>query len=189
MLRPVFLVLTLSLSLPAAAGEVAEHALSAEAALEAQRPVDAMTAIESAVDRVWSAAPLVFRRSLFASSIEGFGRYEPRTEPRFKVGETLLIYAEPIGFDYAQVGEEFEIQLNADVEVRTPDGQVLGSANDFGEFRLRSRVKNREFNLQASIEVQDLKPGDYVLVLRARDLVSGKAGETELTFSVDGEPG
>ena len=83
MLRPFCVVLTLSLSLPAVAGEVAEHALSAEAALEAERPIDAMDAIETAVDRVWSAAPLVFRRSLFAMKIEGFGRYEPRGEARF----------------------------------------------------------------------------------------------------------
>jgi hypothetical protein len=169
----------------AAGGEITDAARSAELAAEAGKPVEALAAIEEAFNALWDKAPLGFSEALFvADRPKGFGIYDMRPTSVFRPGEDMLVYAEPFGYGFGRDGDLFVIAFDADFELRTAGGQILHARQDFARLEMKSRRRNKEFQVFITYSFKGLKPGDYVLSTTLRDRNSPKAGNFELPFTV-----
>lgn len=169
----------------APAGELVDAAAKAEELAAGGRHIEAMDKISSAMDSLWDAAPLGFRKAFFvASQPNGFGVYDLRDNSSFKAGEAMLIYVEPVGYGYKQDGNLFVVDLVADVEVKSADGKVLGGQKGFTKFGLKSRVKNREFYAFITYNFSGLTPGSYVASTTLADPSTGKSGSFDLPFTI-----
>ncbi|MCW2308149.1 hypothetical protein [Rhodobium gokarnense] len=155
--------------------------------IAAEKPAEALGAAEALRDAAWQAAPLGFTTARFvAAPAKGYGRYEPREDTTFKAGEPIAVYAEPVGYGFGRDGEDILIDLDADLELRTPDGQILVAQTDFTRLSARTRRPVYEFQVSFSLNLSGLQPGDYVLFTRLKDAHSDKAGSFELPFTIKG---
>ena len=102
----------------------------------------------------------------------------------FKPGERATIYLEPFGYGFAETGDGFEVALASDIEIRTPGGLILAKAADFGSLDWSGREKSREVHATIGIDLPQLKPGDYEIVLTLRDKTGPKTTTATLPFSV-----
>jgi hypothetical protein len=102
----------------------------------------------------------------------------------FRPGEDMLVYAEPFGYGFGRDGDLFVIAFDADFELRTAGGQILHARQDFARLEMKSRRRNKEFQVFITYSFKGLKPGDYVLSTTLRDRNSPKAGNFELPFTV-----
>ncbi|WP_333821545.1 hypothetical protein [Pinisolibacter sp.] len=186
-LLATLLALTLPFAIPAAAGELTPLAEKAEAALAAGKAGAAVDALDAALDVVWKATPLTFRKALFVSEPPtGFGAYVERADAVFTPGQPLLVYAEPIGFEWKQADGLFTCDLIIDVALRDPAGKVLFEKREIGRMALKSHARNHEFMMKLDLNLRGLPVGDYVLDGIMRDEVSKKWGSFSLPFSVKG---
>lgn len=171
----------------AGAQELVKSAQKAEEQLKAGRHLEAMTTMEGAIDALWKASPLVFRKALFvAEPPGGFGIYSARENDVFQSGQDLIVYAEPVGFDWRRTGDVFRTDLAVDAKLMAKDGKELWSKEDFGKMEVGSRLKNHEFMLKLTYGFKNIPAGDYVIVTTVRDKVSGKSGAFSLPFRIRG---
>jgi hypothetical protein len=167
------------------AGEILDRAQTAERLIGEGQTVEALAEMEAAFNAAWAAAPLGFSEALFvAREPEGFGIYAARSNNVFRKDEQMLVYAEPFGYGYGNVGGLFTIDLSADFELRTPSGQVLHTQDDFARLSMQSQRRNKEFQVFITFSFDGLRAGDYVLVTRLNDENSEKAGAFELPFTI-----
>jgi len=173
-----------SLALPASAGEIADKAALAETLIGRGYDAAALAAFDKAADAFWAASPLQLRVVAFADSVEGFGGYVARPDPSFRKGESLRLYLEPVGFAYTPGGGGVRGAISVDVEIRTPGGLILGSAENFVALEWTGKTEMHEVHATLATPLPDLKPGAYLLVLTLRDQGSPKTEEVTLPFSV-----
>lgn len=139
----------------------------------------------AALDAAWQAAPLAFTAGTFVSGeVAGYGRFEPRADARFAPGETLVVYAEPVGFGHAAVAGGHRVALLADFEVLNASGQILAAQEGFADLGVTARRPVREFHATLRFAFEGLRPGDYTLVVRLRDQTADKAGTLSLPFTI-----
>lgn len=181
------LAATLWLPLAAGAGEIADKAAEAEAMLASGDDLGAVTAAREAFAVAWnSTAGLSFGETLLlAEPAAGYGIYNPRESESFKIGEPVLIYAEPIGFAHGSAGEGlYAIGFFVDLKVSTEAGEVLGELQNLTELDLASRYPNREFQANLTYDLEGLTPGRYVLTTTLRDKYSAKIGSFDTTIEI-----
>ena len=170
----------------ASAGEITDAAAKSEALLDEGKSIDAVVAMDQAVGRMWDRLPLSFLEThIVTAQPAGYGSYQIHPTGRFKPGEQILVYAELAGFGYGRDGDLFVIELDADVELRTPEGKILGGQANFAHFSYRSRVPNREFFAVMTYNFTGFAAGDYVVVTRLRDKNTSKTGEFQLPFAFE----
>lgn len=170
---------------PVCAGDLVTQAEQAEKALAAGRGPAAVDALEAALDAVWKASPLTFRKALFVTATPtGFGAYLPRKDAVFAPGEPLLVYAEPIGFAWKAEGDGFACDLVIDVALRDKSGAVIFEKRDMGRMALNSHARNHEFMMKLDLNIRGLPAGEYGLDGIMRDEVSQKWGKFSLAFEV-----
>jgi hypothetical protein len=187
LLVATLLALALPFAAPASAGDLMPLAEKAEKELAAGRAGAAVDALDAALDVVWKATPLTFRKALFVSEPPtGFGAYVERPDAVFAPGQPLLVYAEPIGFEWKQVDGLFTCDLIIDVALRNPAGKVLFEKREIGRMALKSHARNHEFMMKLDLNLRGLPVGDYVLEGIMRDEVSKKWGTFSLPFTVKG---
>jgi hypothetical protein len=175
---------TLGASSPAAAGEIADKAALAETLIGRGYDEAALAAFDKAVDAFWAASPLQLRVITFADSVGGYGNYVARGDTKFRKGDTLRIYFEPVGYGFTLVGDGVRAAIAVDVEIRTPGGIILGSAEDFVRLEWKGQTPMHEVHASVATPLPDLKPGEYQLVLTLRDQTSAKTKEVTLPFTV-----
>lgn len=168
----------------AAAGPVGEAADRAEDLLTKGETMSAYAAFNTAQHAFWQMSPLAFRKAVLVDRAGGFGDYETRAGADFSVGDTLTVYAEPVGFGIGRQSGRFEIGLNTDFAIETANGQVLTRSDDLFSVRHQSRSQNRDFNMTLSLVLPLLKPGAYVAVFSVKDQNSGKTGEFRIGFNI-----
>ncbi|HET7715172.1 MAG TPA: hypothetical protein VFK86_06060 [Bauldia sp.] len=168
----------------AVAGEIAEKATLAESLLGRGYDAAALSAFDKATEAFWMASPLQLRVIAFADSVEGYGNYAPRPDATFRKGDTLRLYFEPVGFAYRPEGDGVRGAIAVDVEIRTPGGLILGSAEDFVRLEWRGKTAMHEVHATVATPLPDLKPGGYLLLLTLRDEGSAKTEEVTLPFTV-----
>jgi hypothetical protein len=183
-MRAIALAAFAGLATPAVAGPVADQAAEAETLMNAGNPQEALGVFDKAAAAFWVSSPLQLRKALFAENISGFGQYTPLAGATFSPGSRVTVYLEPFGYAFVEDGDSFRIALAADLQIRTPGGLILAKADDFGGIEWSGRVKSREVHAQVGIDLPDLKPGNYELVLTLRDKSSPKTTTTTLPFSV-----
>lgn len=170
---------------PAAhAGEIADKAAEVESLLAAGDDAGAVAAAREVFGKAWEATSglAIGETVLIAEPASGYGIYNPRPDDRFKIGEPVLIYAEPMGFGYGSPGEGlYSIGFFVDLKVMTEAGEVLGDLQNLTELDLTSRYPNREFQANLTYNLTGVPPGRYVLQTTLRDKNSAKIGSFENT--------
>lgn len=172
------------LSAPALAGEIADKAAEAESLLGSGDDAGAIAAARDAFGMAWDATSglAIGETVLIAEPASGYGIYNPRADDKFKIGEPILIYAEPMGFGYGSPGEGlYSIGFFVDLKVLTEGGEVLGDLQNLTELELTSRYPNREFQANLTYNLEGVPPGRYVLQTTLRDKNSAKIGSFENT--------
>lgn len=169
---------------PAAAGEIADKAALAETLVGRGYAEAGLAAFDKATAAFWAASPLQLRTIAFADSVEGYGDYVTRPDTTFRKGDTLRLYLEPVGYGFMPDGDGVRAAIAVDVEIRTPGGLILGSAEDFVRLEWTGRTPMHEVHATVATPLPDLKPGAYLLLLTLRDLGSAKTEEVTLPFSV-----
>lgn len=163
-------------------------ATAGNAGASVPEPSSELAAAMQSLDAAWQASPLAFTKALFVEApASAYGAYAPRAGSVFKPGEAIIVYAEPVGYDYTENGGEYRIELSVDFEILTTTGQVLAAQNDFARVGTAARDKLREFQTSLSFTFEGLQAGDYVLMARFRDGASDKSGELRLPFTVEAE--
>lgn len=180
-----FTLATLLAGSAARAGEVQDLARQAETGLEAGKHAEAIADLRQALFAAMDSSPLAFQRAHFVrQKADGYGQYHLRPDNVFKLGEKLHVYAEPFGFGWQKQGVGVSSELVADFILRTPQGTVLLSQQDFGRFRSESHHRHADYYVSMTYTLSGLKPGQYVIATTLRDQVSGKTGSFDLPFEV-----
>jgi hypothetical protein len=143
---------------------------------------------EQGVDAAWAKAPLQFRQYFFVSDAPtGFGIYEKRADGPFKPGEKLIVYAEPVGYNWESNADgTFTFGFDIDLAVKSKDGNVLNRQDKFSHVVLTSHAKNHEFMLTITLDLSGADPGDYVLEYTTHDVASNKSAIISLPFTLGG---
>lgn len=176
-----------ALGLPAWAGPIVDQATEIEALLAADNSAGALDAADALVVTVWDAGKDIGIREavLVAEPASGMGIYNPRPNEKYKVGEPILIYAEPIGYGFGSGGNGlFTIGFMVDLKVMTEAGEVLGELPSVADLDLTSRRKMHEFNANLTYTLDGITPGRYVLETTLRDKNSDKSGVFQNTIEI-----
>jgi hypothetical protein len=87
---------------------------------------------------------------------KAFGIYSPRSSSRFKAGEPIIVYAEPIGFGWNSVeDDQFEFGFNVDLAVKTGAGETFARQDNFGKMTMKSRHRNRESMIHLTLDLNE----------------------------------
>ncbi|ADZ71874.1 hypothetical protein [Polymorphum gilvum] len=168
-------------------GWTAFGAAHAQTGAQTGVPAPAATLVSAyeALDAAWDAAPLAFTAATFVREpASGYGQYEPLASSVFRSDETLVVYAEPVGYGFAAGQDGFGIELKAGFELRTPGGQVLLRDDGFATLGRSTRTRSREFHATLSFRFDGLPAGSYVLATTLTDIVGSSSASFELPFSI-----
>jgi hypothetical protein len=185
LLPHAFAAFLIAFSGGAIAGELADAGAMADAKVQQGQYLEALTTLSAAQDKVWEKSPLLFRKTVFvAADPAGFGIYDLHDGSTFKRSESLILYAEPIGYGYRKDGELNVIDLSLDFEVKAKDGRLIGSQKAFANPQLRSRVQNHEFFVKVVYDFSAVPAGEYEVKTTVNDKTSGKAGSFSMPFTL-----
>ena len=118
----------------------------------------------------------------------GFRKYETRGAPLFKTGEAMQFYAEPVNIGWSGKGRSYRFEMRIDVEIRTPEGQVIWGQRDYGHLAHDATNADPNTYITGSVAVKGLPAGLYVLSVRFRDPMNNLTAETETAFGIVQEP-
>lgn len=177
-------ILWMAASSGAMAGEVASKASDAENLLAAGKVTEAVDAFDASAEAFWKAAPLAFRKALFADDVKGYGEYVAHAGSTFAPGSELKIYAEPIGFGSSAVAEGHRIAFKTEIEIRNAKGVIYAKSPAPALLEKVSSSPSRDFHLTVAFQLPQLKAGDYKLVLTVTDEATGKSAPIELPLTI-----
>jgi hypothetical protein len=145
--------------------------------------LDAIDKCDEAVREAWAKTPFVLRNALFVTgSPEAFGSYTPRSPAPFKSGEQMIVYVEPVAFEWKSLEDgQCEFGFTVDLLVKTAAGQTILEKNKFGTMMFKSRAQNREVFLKLTVNLTGATPGDYLLDFRVHD---AEAADAVATFEL-----
>lgn len=175
------------LSAPAFAGPIADKAAEIETLIAADDSVGAGAAANELYGQVWATATAISFRQivLVATPAAGFGVYNPRPDEKFKVGEPVIIYAEPYGYGFGTPEEGlYSIGFMVDLKVLSDSGEILGEIPDLTQLDLQSRAQNHEFQANLTYTLDGITPGKYVLQTTLRDKNSAKTGTFDVPIEI-----
>jgi hypothetical protein len=148
--------------------------------------LDEIDRLQAALIAAWEKTPLTVRHAMFvAEKPQGFGMYQQRASNVFKSGEPLITYAEPVGYGWKDVGGgKFEFGFAVDFAIKSPDGTVLTTKQDFANMVLQRRTRNLEFMVALTLTLTDAPAGDYIVEYKLRDVAGTKSTSFELPFTI-----
>jgi hypothetical protein len=169
----------------ASAGEVADNAAKAEAALASGDVDGALAAWDAAQESLWNALPFTVRNVQFVNSAEAIGIYDARKDNVFKQGEKLLFYMEPLGYKFGNDGlGNYAINLSFDVELLAESGETVFKQTDFSAIKLASRKKNREMFAKFDLSIDGAPVGKYTAKLTVRDKNGDGSAPITMPFEI-----
>lgn len=168
----------------AAAGPVADAAARAETLQAEGKTSEALTALDEAVDAVWKAGPLAFRKIVVVDKAGRGGTYTERGAGPFQPDETLTVYVEPVGYGYGGSGSAPTVGFETGLTIYNGSGQVISEIADGFKLTAELAVNRREFGMTLPFAVPYVRPGDYVAKFAMRDLNSDKTGNFEVPFTI-----
>jgi hypothetical protein len=127
---------------------------------------------QQAVADAWEKTPLSVRRVLFVTEKAPiFGAYTERQTNKFKAGEPILTYMEPVGYTWKPTADNaLQFGVIVDFLVKTSSGQVLAGKDAMLNYKVVSRSRLQEFMVNTSININGIKPGDYILTFTIHDV-------------------
>lgn len=177
--------LALAGAAPALAGDVEDTAREAERRLAAGKHLEAIELLRTALADLVAKTPLGFRKAVLVGQPQsGFGMYTPRKDNVFASGEPIHTYVEPIGLAWRRHAETFEAVFTVDIEIRTPDGKVLGGQKEFGRFEFVSRERNHEVMTNLTLTLTGVAPGDYIFGATFNDRIGGRSATLDMPFVI-----
>lgn len=169
------------------AGPVADQATSIEAKLSEGDGAGAISLAQDLLADVWGQTlDVSFTQALLvAEQATGYGVYNPRATNIFKMGEPILIYCEPVGFDYGNPGEGlWSVNFFIDLQVLDSGGNQLANLPEVTQYNMVSRHLNREIPANITYTLQGIKAGRYTLVTTLRDKNSQKSGSFQTAIEI-----
>lgn len=168
----------------AAAGPVVDAAARAEALQAEGKTVEALDALNEAVDSIWTQGPLAFRKVVLVESTAPSGAYVERTDRTFRPDDKLVVHVEPVGYGYGGSGSGARIGFTGDLALENATGQILTEAKDLFSVSVDSAAGRREFDMTLSFQVPYVRPGEYIARFTIRDQNSDKTGSFDVPFTV-----
>ncbi len=112
----------------------------------------------------------------------GYGVYEEKDSDTFEPGEEIILYIEPVGFEYGISEEEEEdkplytIDFTADFVISDSEGNVLTGQQGLPAIDIASYHQNKEVFIPFTItQTSPFPSGDYVVTYTIHD---GKSGNS-----------
>ncbi len=145
---------------------------------------DPVAAAQAALLQALAQAPMSLPVAVFVKDrAAGYGMYELREGgSRFKSGEAMYVYVEPLAYKYKTAGADVTFGLTMDFTVLSKDGNILGGKEKFLDVSFRSHRHNTEIMLNATITIQSAPPGDYQLELTVHDQSSPDVAHARLAI-------
>jgi hypothetical protein len=168
----------------AAAGPVVDAAERAEALQAEGKTVEALDALDEAVEAIWTASPLVFRSVELVEPAGQDGGFAERADRTFQADDRLTVRVEPVGYGYGGSGSNVEIGFRGDLALENATGQILTETNDLFSISVERPDRTREFDMRLSFVVPYVRPGDYIARFTIRDENSDKSGSFDVPFTV-----
>lgn len=151
----------------------------------ASAPSEAFTKALAEYDRVWNENGLAFTTITFTDGPgTGYGRYVPLDTASVAAGDTLTVYAEPVGYTFSQTDAGYSYRLTASYKLLNTSGQVLAEQDNFAEFSGSGRSKERELSATLSFRFSGLPAGDYRIETTFTDEVGEQSASFTLPFAV-----
>ncbi|MDW9438106.1 hypothetical protein [Sinorhizobium meliloti] len=173
----------------AEAGPLADAAAKAEQQASSGDAAGAQETLRKAMSDFSQTLPFAIGKAVFATAAPaGFAMYEPRPDPVFEAGETLISYVEPVGLTWKEASDEgkLETRFTVDFDILNPKGEVLASQKAFGDFTFKGYQRNQEIYATLRIDVAGAPSGNYVLRYRFNDTNSGRSASVDQPFEISG---
>ncbi|MDX3924768.1 MAG: hypothetical protein QHC90_03035 [Shinella sp.] len=174
------------LPLKADAGALLDAAKTAEELAAKGNTVGAHDAVRDAFGAFAATLPFTIGKVAFVDGKpEGYGMYTQRGSNRFRPGEELVSYVEPVGLTWRAVDAgKLESEFTVDLELVDSRGEILAEQKAFGSFTFKSAVRNQEVFAKLTLSLDEPPAGDYLLRYRFRDAASGAVATTEQPFTI-----
>jgi hypothetical protein len=173
------------ISAAALAGPAADKAAALEAAAAANDSAATIAAYDRAAESLWAALPFAARVAVFTEGGDNaYGRQTPKADSAFHAGETANIYIEPVGYGFIADGETMRVSLKSGIEIRTPEGLILGRTDDLATLDWSGRSRSYEVPATLSLTLPQLKAGNYLMDVTLTDAASGRKLTVTLPFSI-----
>lgn len=123
-------------------------------------------------------------KGLFVTEVKGYGMYTPDESSRFQRGSKITVYLEVDGFQNREKGEDYEILLSLDLQVKDGEGNVGIEQKDVVTSDLTVKSPLRDFYFTMNIDLADLAPGNYTLGFIATDRTNQKKAAKDLNLEI-----
>jgi hypothetical protein len=137
---------------------------------------------------------IVFNTYIEPGSATGYGMYEERENNNiFRPGETIQLYAEPVGFGHQPIIDDagntlYSIDLAADIIISDVNGNELATIEDLPISDIVSHRQNTELHLTLTLTQDGPFPvGDYIVSYIVYDQVKGESFQMDNRITIDTE--
>ena len=138
-----------------------------------------------------SSSGFYSNKDLFVTSEpSGFGIYEEKNSTSYSPGESIILYIEPVGFEYNNVTDEdgtplFSIDFGASFLITSSNGTILGGQENVPIGNIISHNQNKEVFIPFTVTQSVPFPtGDYVIIYKITDENSGKTFELNKNITI-----
>jgi hypothetical protein len=142
----------------------------------AEASIAAYDAARQALLAIWSELPLTVRNAtLTTDTALGYGNYTAHEGRSFKVGDTIHVYVEVLGYGWKDNGDGIMSELlDADLNLVDANGHTVASQEKFLSADIKSRQKLLETYLTLNATLTSFEPGEYKLQYVVHDRAGGK---------------
>jgi len=125
---------------------------------------------------------------LVSEEPSSYGAYTPREDNRFRRGDPIIIYAEPVGHTIREENGLYRISLTADYALLDGTGTLLAGQRDIGNWEMESRRPVMEFMIFFTYDFSDFPTGAYTLETVVNDAFSDRSLKIDTPIVIVGEP-
>jgi hypothetical protein len=147
--------------------------------------------------QVWNQTEfqIGFNTFIEPGSAPGYGVYEERENNNiFRPGETIQLYAEPVGFGRQPIIDEdtgntlYSVDLAADIIISDVNGNEIATIEDLPMPNIISHRQNTELHLTLTVTQESPFPvGDYIVSYIVHDQVTGESFEIDKRITITAE--
>ncbi|MGB9837146.1 MAG: hypothetical protein ACPLRX_10450 [Candidatus Saccharicenans sp.] len=159
---------------------------SLKASLENSDYKNALEIINSLKDELWEKVPLSLQNIKYVKGPDNtYGVYEPAEDDIFADGETIYLYAEPVGYKIIKNEDGFyEFGFKADFQLVSENGEVLGSQENFATLNFKSWHPNKEVAITFNFNFSGISAGRYQIITTVHDENSDKKTFSKTWFRI-----
>jgi len=140
----------------------------------------------AALIEAWQQTPLTIRKAIFVKGEpRGFGLYEEHPSNEFRPGEKVVVYAEPVGYGWKDLGNGlFQLGFIVDFVIKAKDGEILAGKDNFMRIATDTHTRNLEFMVVLTLNLSSAPAGDYVVEYKLHDVASDKTASFQMPFKI-----